>query len=229
MTVLDLLNEVSRSYDVDSFTIMKILKETIKEDLNLGELIDSFDGKNYTIYELYVNKDGSRKKRKVHITQNRLLKIRDKFYKNMIDAYVRDKIKTIKNDIGKDKVIRGKIIDTTDKGLLVFTKYGNAFAPKNLLNPKELNDGKYTKETELYFHVHKLSKKKGRVNIVLDRVSKKLTEYIIREIIGNDYRIYAIERKFGYRTKIYIGKMPSKQEIELVRLSLGEKVIFKQL
>lgn len=227
MTILDVLDEVSRQYDVDSYTIVRCLKRAVRDELGLGEVFDNYKDGKLDFYEVFVDRNNRQKQRRVKITQKRLNYVRDRLYRYIIEENTQERLEAIKGTLENDKVVRGKIVSKTDYGLEVSTRYGKAFAPMNLLNPKELEEGRYKIGIDLNFHIHKLGIKKNKINIVLDRVSKFLTEHIIKEVLGDGYTIYTMQRMFGKRIKIYIDKEPSKEERELLSMSLNEKVKFK--
>ncbi|AII15589.1 hypothetical protein CIG1485E_a0064 (plasmid) [Campylobacter iguaniorum] len=227
MTILDVLDEVSRQYDVDSYTIVRCLKRAVRDELGLGEVFDNYKDGKLDFYEVFVDRNNRQKQRRVKITQKRLNYVRDRLYRYIIEENTQERLEAIKGTLENDKVVRGKIVSKTDYGLEVSTRYGKAFAPMNLLNPKELEEGRYKIGIDLNFHIHKLGIKKNKINIVLDRVSKFLTEHIIKEVLGNRYTIYTMQRMFGKRIKIYIDREPSQEERELLSMSLDEKVKFK--
>jgi len=227
MTILDVLDEVSRQYDVDSYTIVRCLKRAVRDELGLGEVFDNYKDGKLDFYEVFVDKNNQQKQRRVKITQKRLNYVRDRLYRYIIEENTQERLENIKSSLAADKVVRGKIVSKSDYGLEISTKFGKAFAPMNLLNPKEIEDGRYKIGIDLNFHIHKLGIKKNKINIVLDRVSKFLTEHIIKEVLGDGYTIYTMQRMFGKRIKIYIDKEPSKEERELLSMSLNEKVKFK--
>ena len=227
MTILDVLDEVSRQYDVDSYTIVRCLKRAVRDELGLGEVFDNYKDGKLDFYEVFVDKNNQQKQRRVKITQKRLNYVRDRLYRYIIEENTQERLENIKSSLAADKVVRGKIVSKSDYGLKISTKFGKAFAPMNLLNPKEIEDGRYKIGIDLNFHIHKLGIKKNKINIVLDRVSKFLTEHIIKEVLGDGYTIYTMQRMFGKRIKIYIDKEPSKEERELLSMSLNEKVKFK--
>ena len=227
MTILDVLDEVSRQYDVDSYTIVHCLKRAVRDELGLGEVFDNYKDGKLDFYEMFVDKNNQQKQRRVKITQKRLNYVRDRLYRYIIEKNTQERLEAIKSSLAADKVVRGKIVSKSDYGLEISTKFGKAFAPMNLLNPKEIEDGRYKIGIDLNFHIHKLGIKKNKINIVLDRVSKFLTEHIIKEVLGDGYTIYTMQRMFGKRIKIYIDKEPSKEERELLSMSLNEKVKFK--
>lgn len=227
MTILDVLDEVTRQYDVDSYTIVSCLKRAVRDELGLGEVFDSYKDGKLDLFEKFIDQNGKEKTRRVKITQKRLNYVRDRLYKYIIEENTKERLEIIKKNLSSDKVIRGKIISKNEYGLEISTKYGKAFAPNNLLNPKEVEEGKYKVEADLNFHIYKLGIKKNKINIVLDRVSKFLTEHIIKEVLGDKYTIYTMQRMFGKRIKIYIDKEPTQEERELLSMSLNEKVKFK--
>lgn len=227
MTILDVLEEVSRQYDVDSYIIVSCLKRAVRDELGLGEVIDNYKDGKLELFEVFSGEFGQQKTRRVKITQKRLNYVRDRLYRYLIEENTKERLESIKNSLTSDKVVRGKIVSKNDYGLEISTKYGKAFAPANLLNPKELEEGRYKIGIDLNFHIHKLGIKKNKINMVLDRVSKYLTEHIIKEVLGNGYTIYTMQRMFGKRIKIYINKEPSQEERELLSMSLNEKVKFK--
>ncbi|MDY0315886.1 MAG: hypothetical protein RBR32_12495 [Bacteroidales bacterium] len=227
MTILDVLEEVSRQYDVDSYVIVSCLKRAVRDELGLGEVVDNYKDGKLELFEVFVGINGQQKTRRLKITQKRLNYVRDRLYKYLIEENTKERLESIKNSLENDKVIRGKIVSKNDYGLEISTKFGKAFAPVNLLNPKEFLENKYKIGIDLNFHIHKLGIKKNKINIVLDRVSKYLTEHIIKEVLGDGYTIYTMQRMFGKRIKIYIDKEPSNEERELLSMSLNEKVKFK--
>lgn len=227
MTILDVLEEVSQQYDVDIYIIVSCLKRAVRDELRLGEVIDNYKNGKLELFEVFSGNFGQQKTRRVKITQKRLSYVRDRLYQYLIEENTKERLTFIKNSLASNKVIRGKIVSKNDYGFNIVTKYGKAFAPVNLLNPKELEDEKYKIGIELNFHIYKLGIKKNKINMVLDRVSKRLTEYIIKEVLGDGYVIYTMERMFGKRIKIYINKEPSQEEKELLSMILNEKVKFK--
>jgi len=196
-------------------------------NLSLGEVFDNYKDEKLNFFEVFVDRNNRQKQRRVKITQKRLNYVRDRLYAYIIEESSKERLEAIKNSFKKNRVLRGKIVTKKDYGLEVDTKYGKAFAPINLLNPKELQEGRYKIGVWLNFHIHKLGIKKNKINIVLDRVSKVLTLYIIKEVLGDEYTIYTMQRMFGKRIKIYIKKEPSFEQAELLSLSLNEKVKFK--
>lgn len=227
MTILDIFDEVSRQYDVDSSIIIGCLKRAIRDEFKFGEVIDTYSNGKLELYEIFFDKNNKEKRKRIKITQKRLNYVRDRLYKYILDTNIQDRLQIIRNSIPKNKVLRGKIISNNEYGLEISTKFGKAFAPVKLLNPNELKQNKYKEGNELNFHVHKLGIKKQKINLVLDRVSKVLTEHIIKEVLGEEYEIYFFQRMFGKRVKIYLDKEPSKEERELLSMSFDEKVRIK--
>lgn len=56
MTILDVLDEVSRQYDVDSYTIVRCLKRAVRDELGLGEVFDNYKDGKLDFYEVFVDK-----------------------------------------------------------------------------------------------------------------------------------------------------------------------------
>lgn len=165
MTILDVLDEVTRQYDVDSYTIVSCLKRAVRDELGLGEVFDSYKDGKLDLFEKFIDQNGKEKTRRVKITQKRLNYVRDRLYKYIIEENTKERLEIIKKNLSSDKVIRGKIISKNEYGLEISTKYGKAFAPNNLLNPKEVEEGKYKVEADLNFHIYKLGIKKNKINI----------------------------------------------------------------
>lgn len=227
MTIMDIMDEVSRQYDVDSHSIIGCLKRVIRDEFHLGELLDIYENEKLSLYEEYVGKNNQKKRRRLKITQKKLNYIRDRLYRCVISESNNERLKNIKSLIGKEKVLVGEIASKNNYGFEIHTKFGKAFAPFGLLNSVELEGGRYQIGTRLNFHIHKIGIKKDRLNIVLDRVSKSLTKHIIKEILGDEYTIYTLQRMFGKRTKIYLNRQPTEEEVELLTMSLNEKIIFR--
>lgn len=227
MQIIDILDEVSRQYDLDSHLIIGILKRAVREELGLAEVVDRFSGDKLEIFEYFVDKKNNKRLKRVKITQKKLAYVRDRMYRLIVKEIMNLRFSTLKSRLRKDVVIRGEILSISKNGLNVKTKFGDAFAPLNLLSQNELEKGKYKAGNIFDFHVYKISLKKDRINIVLDRVSKELTKHIVQNLLGNDVNILFIQRMFGERIKIYLDKEPSEEEKELVELTFSEKIVFK--
>lgn len=227
MQIIDILEEVSRQYDLDSHLIIGILKRAVREELGLAEVVDRFSGEKLEIFEYFVDKKNNKRLKRVKITQKKLAYVRDRMYRLIVKEIMNLRFSTLKSRLRKDLVIRGEILSISKNGLNVKTKFGDAFAPLNLLSKNELEKGKYKAGNIFDFHVYKISLKKDRINIVLDRVSKELTKHIVQTLLGNDVNILFIQRMFGERIKIYLDKEPSEEEKELVELTFSEKIVFK--
>lgn len=227
MQIIDILDEVSRQYDLDSHVVIGILKRAVREELGLAEVVDRFSGDKLEIFEYFVDKKNNKRLKRVKITQKKLAYVRDRMYRLIVKEIMNLRFSTLKSRLRKDVVIRGEILSISKNGLNVKTKFGDAFAPVNLLSRNELEKGKYKAGNIFDFHVYKISLKKDRINIVLDRVSKELTKHIVQNLLGNDVNILFIQRMFGERIKIYLDKEPSEEEKELVELTFSEKIVFK--
>jgi len=229
LDVIELVDEISRRYDIDHITVLSLLKETIREYLNLGEIIDEYKNGKYVLYEYFIDrKTGRPKKRKVHLTKKTFNAVKNLFYEKLMESFVKNKIKEIKKMLPKDKVVKGIVTDIhKTKGLTVKLPFFNkAFAPKHLLNPFE--EENYTIGEEYYFHINKIKRKKNRIIILLDRVSKNIPIRIIKDI-ASYVKIFDIKHKFGYQLKVYVDKIPDENDIKLIQLSFNEKVIFKEI
>lgn len=227
MQIIDILDEVSRQYDLDSHSIIGILKRAVREELGLAEVVDRFSDEKLEIFEYFVDKKNNKRLKRVKITQKKLAYVRDRMYRLIVKEIMNLRFSTLKSRLRKDLVIRGEIVSISKNGLNVKTKFGDAFAPLNLLSKNELEKGKYKAGNIFDFHVYKISLKKDRINIILDRVSKELTKHIVQTLLGNDVNILFIQRMFGERIKIYLDKEPSEEEKELVELTFSEKIVFK--
>lgn len=227
MQIIDILDEVSRQYDLDSHVVIGILKRAVREELGLAEVVDRFSGDKLEIFEYFVDKKNNKRLKRVKITQKKLAYVRDRMYRLIVKEIMNLRFSTLKSRLRKDVVIRGEILSISKNGLNVKTKFGDAFAPLNLLSQNELERGKYKAGNIFDFHVYKISLKKDRINIVLDRVSKELTKHIVQTLLGSDVNILFIQRMFGERIKIYLDREPSEEEKELVELTFSEKIVFK--
>jgi len=229
MTILDILDEVSRQYDIDNFKIINILKRAVCEELGLSEIIDQYIEGTIVLFEYFIDKQNKRRIKRVKITQKKLAYIRDRMYHLMIDDCIKTRYSTIKQSIQRGRIVRGEIISACERGIGIKTKYGDAFAPLNLLNKIEIEKGIYKIGESFDFHVYKIALKKDRINIVLDRVSKSLTEHIIHTVLGDEKNIYSIKRMFGERIKVYLDKEPNDEEKEILGLMFTEKIFYKIL
>lgn len=227
MTLLEVLNEVAKQYEVEDYTVISCLKRAVRDELGLGEVLEDYRDGKLNLFEIFIDQHGKEKTRRVTLTQKRLNGVRDRLYACIIEENTKARLEAIKKSLPRDRIVRGKMVSNKAWGWQVATRYGKAFAPARLLNPKEVQEGKYKAGAEVDFHVYKLGIKKNRMNMVLDRVSQSLTRHIIKEVLGEGYIIYSLQRRFGKHLKLYINKEPSQDEKTLLSMTFNEKIKFK--
>lgn len=203
-----LLEQIAIKHGISNDSIIAALQQSIEEILGYKIISNISVGSNSNISFL-----GENDKK---ITLSPLLQKR---IRNIFLLKINEQIAK-QAKINKIRIVEGTILKAMPAGLQILTKDGGeAFAPRQLLVKGESKMGLYQEGFTLTFHVHRFGKQ-----LILDRQSNEL----IRELFVHkfpDIHIYRINRVFGKQIKAYVSNIPTKEEINEIKLHLCEKKI----
>lgn len=206
---MEAINELCELYDLSSDEAMKLLRESIGEALNYNVTSDAeIDGK---IVFYAPKKEGQKIIRYSPLLEKRVRKILSEKI---------DKLRALHLKTDHVDILAGTITDIGHNGLKVTTKVGKAIVPSQMLIKEEKQF--YQIGATLNFHIRKITPK----GIILDRRSKILLLHTLKHLLPKNFVLYDINRKFGKRIKVYSKILPSKEDLERIRMAFVEHIDF---
>jgi len=210
--MLDPITEISTLYGIEQSKAILLMHKAIEEVLGYPVIGDSVT--EYGSIVFYANR-GSKHDEAKKIRLSPLLQKRTKIILERLLERERLKKQT---QIQKHQIIDGVINLVKPSGLEINTRFGKAFAPRNLLIKEE--ELFYKEGIHLEFHIYKIN---GNA-IILDRLSRHLTINTLKSFLP-DVTIYNVKRKNGKQLKVYASSFPSKEQFELIRMAFVEQHI----
>jgi len=210
--MLDPIAEISTLYGIEQSKAILLMHKAIEEVLGYPVIGDSVTENGSIVF--FANR-GSKHDEAKKIRLSPLLQKRTKIILERLLERERLKKQT---QTQKHQIIDGIINLVKPSGIEINTRFGKAFAPRNLLIKEE--ESFYKEGIRLEFHIYKLTD----TVIILDRLSRYLTINTLKSFLP-DVTIYNVKRKNGKQLKVYASSFPSKEQFELIRMAFVEKHI----
>lgn len=227
MTDLVFLQEASKKYNLEFYKVIHCLKIAIAKSKNYGEISDELKNNKFYFYESFYNRFGEKRRRAIKITRYTYQKILNSFIDNLIELSNEERLKNLKTKaIHQNGIVKGRITQVKDNGLVVATEFGYGFVPKNFLFIKDIKSGLYQEGKTMFFHIKKYRKFGSKIKITLNRTHNEVDLAEAQHILS-DCGVYATQRTFGKEVKVYCSKKPDKEQMKALAKQLNEKIIIE--
>lgn len=213
-----IFHDLSLKYDLQYLEIKDIFIDVLKEIFNYEDILE-LEKEETKDYGFFIYKNSTFKKisfsPRIRTSLKNLLPKKIQQYKNrLLKARVLGEFKN---------VIPGEVVKINETNVMVKTSFFVCLAPKPLLAPHEVKNLKIGQK--LFFKIKKFNFKKEVPVIILTTLHQDIELHYIKNVLLPKYDIKRIKRVSQDKMKIYLDRLPRKDEVSMIKSFFNLKIV----